>query len=98
MHTGGRSPLRRDGLAGRADRLSRRLRPMDRPRRAAIGLLTVAAMLLSTPVASAAAPIPNQVYAPYFETWVGSDFAGTAQASGARYFTLAFLETTGKSS
>jgi Glycosyl hydrolases family 18 len=71
---------------------------MDRPRRAAIGLLTVAAMLLSTPVASAATPIPNHVYAPYFETWVGSDFAGTAQASGARYFTLAFLETTGKTS
>jgi hypothetical protein len=38
------------------------------------------------------------VYAPYFETWTTDSLTTTAQESGARYFTLAFLETLGKSS
>jgi hypothetical protein len=46
----------------------------------------------------AATPIPAHVYAPYFETWTSDTVNGTATASGARYFTLAFLETTSKSS
>jgi hypothetical protein len=48
--------------------------------------------------AVAATPIPAHVYAPYFETWTSDTLAGVATASGARYFTMAFLETTGKSS
>jgi len=49
-------------------------------------------------VAAAATPLPAHVYAPYFETWTGDSISGIAQQSGARYLTLAFLETTGKSS
>jgi hypothetical protein len=48
--------------------------------------------------ASAATPLPAHVYAPYFETWTSDSLATLAQQSSARYFTLAFLETTGKRS
>jgi hypothetical protein len=48
--------------------------------------------------AAAATPLPAHVYAPYFETWTSDTINGIATASGARYFTLAFLETTGKTS
>ena len=50
--------------------------------------------------AQAAPPrsFPAHVYAPYFETWTTDSLTTTAQASGARYFTLAFLETLSKSS
>jgi glycosyl hydrolase family 18 (putative chitinase) len=53
----------------------------------------------SSPASGAGATaFPSHVYAPYFETWTTDSLAATAQASGARYFTLAFLETLGKSS
>ena len=45
-----------------------------------------------------AAPLPAHVWAPYFETWTADGITDVAQRSGARYFTLAFLETTGKNS
>jgi hypothetical protein len=48
--------------------------------------------------ALAAAPLPPHVYAPYFETWTTDSITTVAQDSGVRYFTLAFLETTGKRS
>jgi Glycosyl hydrolases family 18 len=50
--------------------------------------------------AQAAAPssFPAHVYAPYFETWTTDSLTTTAQQSGARYFTLAFLETLSKTS
>jgi hypothetical protein len=38
------------------------------------------------------------VYAPYFKTWSSDAITTVAQQSGARYFTLAFLETLGKTS
>jgi hypothetical protein len=38
------------------------------------------------------------VYAPYFETWTSDGIKATSDASGVKYFTLAFLETTGKRS
>ena len=73
--------------------------------RAARGTLALAAALAACalPSASAAAPatlnpLPAHLYAPYFETWTSDGVTTTAQASGARYFTLAFLETLGKSS
>jgi Glycosyl hydrolases family 18 len=47
---------------------------------------------------SSVTPLPSHVYAPYFETWTTDSLTTTAQQSGARYFTLAFLETLGKSS
>ena len=42
--------------------------------------------------------IPAHVYSPYFETWTADTITGIANASGVRYFTLAFLETTSKTS
>jgi hypothetical protein len=48
--------------------------------------------------ASARTPLPNHVYAPYFETWTTDSISTVAQQSGVRYFTLAFLQTLGKSS
>jgi hypothetical protein len=46
----------------------------------------------------AAAAVPTRVFAPYFETWTTDGITSTAQASGVKFFTLAFLETTSKTS
>jgi len=62
----------------------------------ALGL--VATLAVVAPTALAATPVPAHVYSPYFETWTADSLATTAQQSGARYFTMAFLETLGKSS
>jgi hypothetical protein len=48
--------------------------------------------------ALAMVPFPAPAYAPYFETWSGDSLAATAQLSGARYFTLAFLEARSRTS
>src|SRR5205085_8153695 len=48
--------------------------------------------------ATATTPLPAHVFAPYFETWTTDEITATAQASGVKYFTLAFLETTSKTS
>jgi hypothetical protein len=45
--------------------------------------------------------LPAHVYAPYYETYLAPNtpsLTTTEQASGAKYFTLAFLQSTGKSS
>jgi hypothetical protein len=47
---------------------------------------------------AATVALPAHVYAPYFETWTTDGLTATAQASGARYFTLAFLATVSKTS
>jgi Glycosyl hydrolases family 18 len=69
-------------------------------RRAATLFATV--MLLSALVGAggvvAATPLPAHLFAPYFETWTTDGITTTAQASGVKYFTLAFLETTSKTS
>jgi hypothetical protein len=73
---------------------------MTRPTRR-VGTIMALAILstgLAAGIAAAATPMPAHVYAPYFETWTTDTIAGIAQQSGARYFTLAFLETTSKSS
>jgi len=64
------------------------------------GVLAAALLGVSGSAVAAPAPagLPAHVYAPYFETWTADGITSTAQASGARYFTLAFLETLGKSS
>jgi hypothetical protein len=49
----------------------------------------------STGAVAASTPLPAQVFAPYFETWTRNSITSVAQRSGARYFTLAFLETLG---
>jgi Glycosyl hydrolases family 18 len=60
--------------------------------------LVVAIVLSSAGAAQAATPLPAHVYAPYFETWTVDSLTATAEQSGARYFTLAFLETPSKRS
>jgi hypothetical protein len=84
-----------------------------RPRTAlALGLcVPLAVALAAGPAASAARPaaartaasqrqplIPRHVYAPYFETWTRNNIPGIARRSGARYLTLAFLQTPQKGS
>jgi hypothetical protein len=62
-------------------------------------LAAVAGLLVPATGAQAAAkPLPAHVYAPYFETWTTDSISTIAQQSGARYFTLAFLETLNKHS
>jgi len=64
-----------------------------------LGSVMLIALTLSGPTAaSAATPIPDHVFAPYFETWTSDAVTATANASGDRYVTLAFLETLNKTS
>src|SRR3954469_16847866 len=66
-----------------------------------LALFAALASLLVIGVASAQAdptPLPAHVYSPYFETWTTDSITTTAQQSGVRYFTLAFLETLSKTS
>ncbi len=73
-----------------------------RHRLAALAVASVtavsAALLPASPAAAAGTPLPAHVFAPYFETWTTDSITDLAQQSGARYFTLAFLETTSKTS
>ena len=74
---------------------------MTRPRlRAILAAAFVTSALLLTASGALAAPTAtlSRVYAPYFETWTSDSINTVASQSGARYFTLAFLETTGKTS
>jgi hypothetical protein len=74
--------------------------------RLALGLTVTAALiwpLAGAGSASAATntPLPAHVYAPYYETYLAPNTASitaTAQASGAKYFTLAFLQAAGRGS
>jgi hypothetical protein len=53
------------------------------------------------PAMAAGTPLPAHVYAPYYETYLAPNTASltaTSQASGAKYFTLAFLQSTGRGS
>jgi hypothetical protein len=55
----------------------------------------------ATPAFAAYTPLPAHVYAPYYETYLAPNTASltaTAQASGAKYFSLAFLQATAKGS
>src|SRR6266446_3904726 len=55
----------------------------------------------TAPALAAGTPLPAHVYAPYYETYLAPNtpsLTATSQASGAKYFTLAFLQSTGKSS
>jgi len=66
---------------------------------AAAGLVIGAPAM--TPALAAGTPLPAHVYAPYYETYLAPNTASltaTSQASGAKYFTLAFLQSTGKGS
>ncbi|WP_405010790.1 glycosyl hydrolase family 18 protein [Kitasatospora sp. NBC_01539] len=43
--------------------------------------------------AQAATPLPQHVFAPYFEAWTGESPAALAQQSGAKHLTMAFIQT-----
>ncbi|MFK0100628.1 glycosyl hydrolase family 18 protein [Streptomyces sp. NPDC091040] len=47
---------------------------------------------------TAATPMPAHVFAPYFEAWNGDSPAALAQASGAKYLTMAFIQAATKGS
>ena len=76
-------------------------------RRLTFGLTVTAAVIwpLAGTITSASAatytPLPAHVYAPYYETYLAPNTPGiatTAQQSGAKYMTLAFLQSSGKNS
>jgi glycosyl hydrolase family 18 (putative chitinase)/carbohydrate binding protein with CBM4/9 domain len=73
---------------------------MSRPRsiRALLAAITTAAASLGLAfagggTAQAATPLPTRVFAPYFEAWTGENPATLSQQSGAKYLTMAFLQT-----
>jgi hypothetical protein len=59
---------------------------------------TPAAAAVAAAVAAAPTPLPAHVFAPYFEAWQGDSPAALAQSSGAKYLTMAFLQTERKGS
>ncbi|MFF9349135.1 glycosyl hydrolase family 18 protein [Streptomyces sp. NPDC014734] len=48
--------------------------------------------------ATAATPMPAHVFAPYFESWNGESPAALSQQSGAKYLTMAFIQTEARGS
>jgi hypothetical protein len=50
------------------------------------------------PAPAATTALPLHLFAPYFETWTTDGITTIAQQSGVKYLTLAFLETTSKTS
>ncbi|WP_020659425.1 glycosyl hydrolase family 18 protein [Amycolatopsis benzoatilytica] len=46
--------------------------------------------------ATAATPLPNHVFAPYFESWNGESPAAMAQDAGVQHLTMAFLQAATK--
>jgi hypothetical protein len=68
------------------------------PLRAAVIALATAAgacglLAVGAGAAHAASVTPSHVFAPYFEAWTGDDPATLSQQSGAKYLTMAFLQT-----
>ncbi|HZQ48859.1 MAG TPA: glycosyl hydrolase family 18 protein [Candidatus Dormibacteraeota bacterium] len=70
--------------------------------RGVIAAVGAASVFFSLPAGASAASttsaLPAHVYAPYFETWTTDGITATAQASGVKYMTLAFLESQSKTS
>ncbi|HEX5496290.1 MAG TPA: hypothetical protein VFX70_17125, partial [Mycobacteriales bacterium] len=61
----------------------------------AAGLAVSAAPVANatTAKATAAAVIPSHVFSPYFEAFLGDNPATISQQSGAKFLTMAFLQT-----
>ncbi|WP_018683090.1 glycosyl hydrolase family 18 protein [Actinokineospora enzanensis] len=63
---------------------------------------TVTGVALATGSAEAAQvaakPLPAKVFAPYFEAWTGENPATLSAASGAKYLTMAFIQTANQGS
>jgi len=78
--------------------------------RLAVVAAAAVALLASAPAAVSAAParhaywprpLPHRLYAPYYESYLAPDTPGitaTAKASGAKYMTIAFLQSKGTKS
>ncbi|MCZ4098777.1 chitinase [Streptomyces sp. So13.3] len=78
---------------------------MRRPRsvRVLLTALATAAASLGLVVAGgtaahAATPIPTHVFAPYFEAYNGDSMSALSAQSGAKYLTMAFIQTPSKGS
>jgi Glycosyl hydrolases family 18 len=73
---------------------------------AAVALLASAAASASAAPAPASAPhwlrpLPNRLYAPYYESYLAPDtpsITATAKASGAKFMTIAFMQSKGTKS
>ena len=69
-----------------------------------LALAVLVGACVASPLAASAATyttLPAHVYAPYYETYLGSatpSISSTAQSSGTKYFTLAFIQSAGKGS
>jgi Glycosyl hydrolases family 18 len=76
----------------------------------AMAATAAAALLASAPAAASAAPahnaswlrpLPNRLYAPYYESYLAPDtpsLTATAKASGAKFMTIAFMQSKGTKS
>ncbi|MGW3191092.1 glycosyl hydrolase family 18 protein [Streptomyces ardesiacus] len=60
---------------------------------AATTVAAVGLALSGTGAAEAATPLPDRVFAPYFEAWTGESPAALSAQSGAKHLTMAFLQT-----
>ncbi|MET8755328.1 carbohydrate binding domain-containing protein [Streptomyces sp. NPDC004667] len=73
-----------------------------RPLTAALATLAACAGLLvaagAGPAQAAPTPLPAHVFAPYFEAYSSDSPADLAQKSGAKYLTMAFVQTEAKGS
>ena len=71
-------------------------------RAALAAFATVAAaggfVLAGAAAANAATAIPTHVFAPYFEAWTGDSPSALSSQSGAKYLTMAFLQTASSGS
>ncbi|WP_412538243.1 glycosyl hydrolase family 18 protein [Longispora sp. K20-0274] len=57
------------------------------------------AFLMGTvPAQAAGTPLPSHVFTPYFEAWTGDSLSALSQQSGAKYLTMAFVQTASKGS
>ncbi|GAA3451181.1 carbohydrate binding domain-containing protein [Dactylosporangium matsuzakiense] len=65
---------------------------------AAVALAAAGVGLAVTAPAQAATAIPAHVFAPYFEAYNGDSLSGLSQQSGAKYLTMAFIQTAGPGS
>ena len=70
----------------------------SRTRLSVLAAVAIGGLLLQAGGVAAATALPTRVYAPYFETWTTDSLTTISQQSGVKHFTLAFLETTSKSS
>lgn len=78
------------------------MRLLTLTRAAMVSTVTAAATIGMTvagaPAAHAATPIPDHVFAPYFEAFLGDDLSDLAEQSSADYLTMAFLQTAQRGS